>query len=32
MADLNVVRSSDRTAEDGKLFHCTIAKRKNEYL
>ena len=32
MADLNVVRSSDRTAEFGRLFHCTIAKGKNEYF
>ena len=28
MADLNVVRSSERTAEVGRLFHCTIAKGK----
>ena len=32
MADLNVVRSSERTAEVARLFHCTIAKGKNEYL
>ena len=32
MADLNVVRSSDRTAEVGGLFHCTVANGKNEYL
>ena len=31
MADLNVVRSSERTAEVERLFHCTIAKGKNEY-
>ena len=28
MADLNVVRSSERTAEVGRLFHCTIATGK----
>ena len=28
MADLNVVRSSERTAEVGRFFHCTIAKGK----
>ena len=28
MADLNVVRSSERKAEVERLFHCTIAKRK----
>ena len=32
MADLNVARSSDRTAEVVRLFHCTIAKGKNEHL
>ena len=32
MADLNVVRSSDRTDEVGRLFYCIIAKGKNEYL
>ena len=32
MADLNVVRSSERTAEVRMLFHCTIAKGKNEHL
>ena len=26
MIDLKVVRSSERTAEEGRLFHCTIAK------
>ena len=30
MADLNAVRSSERTAEVGRLFHCTIAKGQNE--
>ena len=25
-------RLSDKTAEEGRLFHCMIAKRKNEYL
>ena len=30
MIDLKMVRSSERTAEEGKLFHCTIAKGKNE--
>ena len=25
MTDLNVARSSERTAEVGGLFHCTIA-------
>ena len=28
MEDLNVVRSSERTVEVGRLFHCTIAKGK----
>ena len=28
MADLKEVRSSNRTAEGGRLFHCTIAKGK----
>ena len=28
MADLREVRSSDRTAEEGRLFYCTIAKGK----
>ena len=32
MADLKEVRSSNRTAEDGRLFHCMIAKGKKEYL
>ena len=32
MADLKEVRSSDRTAEGGRFFHCTISKGKNEYL
>ena len=32
MADLNIVGSSDRTAEVGRLLNCTIAKGKNEYL
>ena len=32
MADLTVVRSSERTAEVGRLFYCTIAQGKNEYL
>ena len=32
MADLKEVRSSDMKAEGGRLFHCTIAMRKNEYL
>ena len=32
MADLKEVRSSNRTAEGGRLFHCTIAKGKNEYF
>ena len=32
MADLKDVRSSNRTAEGGRMFHCTIAKGKNEYL
>ena len=28
MADLKDVRSSNRTAEGGSLFNCTIAKGK----
>ena len=28
MADLKEVRSSNRTAEGGRLFHCTIATEK----
>ena len=32
MADLKEVRSSDKTAVGGRLFHCTIAKGENEYL
>ena len=28
MADLKEVRSSNRTAERGRLFHCTVAKGK----
>ena len=32
MVDLKDVRSSKRTAEGERLFHCTIAKGKNEYL
>ena len=30
MVDLNVVRSSDWTAEVGRLFHCTVAKGEND--
>ena len=32
MADVKDVRSSNRTAEGGRLFHYMIAKGKNEYL
>ena len=34
MADLKEARtcSFDKASEEGKLFHCTIAKGKNEYL
>ena len=28
MTDMKDVRSSNRTAEGGRLFHCTIAKGK----
>ena len=28
MIDLNELRSSDRTAWEGRLFHCTTAKGK----
>ena len=32
MVDLKVVRLSDRIVNDGRLFDCTMAKGKNEYL
>ena len=32
MIDLYKLRSSDRTAWEGRLFHCTTAKGKKEYL
>ena len=34
MADLKEARtwSLDKSSEEGKLFHCTIAKGKNKYL
>ena len=32
MVDLIKLRSSDMTAWEGRLFHCTTAKGKKEYL